>query len=178
MTKTEWILEKCRELNINHLLFKIFQVDNIMYEYILQNNLDLLFNNILNLYGINLYLLSYKIVNRKTETGYYQNWHLDGRRVFENRPGINCPTDPSNQSQFILHNILNPIPKYSILYYNSEYNIDFNGGTIEFINNVIIRPKKNMCIFFDSNLGHRVNLQTSGVRECTIILFFEDLNKY
>ena len=106
MTKTEWILEKCRQLNNNHLLFKIFQGDNIIYENILENNLDLLINKIFNLYGINLYLLSYKIVNRKTETGYYQNWHLDGRRVFENRPGIICPTDPYNQSQFILPNIL------------------------------------------------------------------------
>ena len=67
----------------------------------------------------------------------------------------------------------NPIPKYSILYYNSNYNKDFKGGTIEFINDQTIKPTKNMCLFFDSNLGHRVNLQTSGERECILILFFD-----
>ena len=172
-TKNQWIREKCIELNDN-LLFKIFEGNNIMYENIVKKNLDLLFSKIYNLYSVNLCLFSYKIVHRKTEEGYYQNWHIDGRRVFENRPGMICPTDPNNQMRFVLHNIFNPIPKYSILYYNSEYRKDFTGGTIEFINNQVIKPKKNMCVFFDSNLGHRVNLQTSGERECTLILFFDN----
>ena len=172
MSKTQWIIEKCNSFKDN-LLFKIFLGNNQIYEHIMKSDLHFLFNNILNLFGINLYLYSYKIINRITETGYNQNWHLDGRRVFENRKGIICPSDPDNNSRFVLHNIVNNIPKYSILYYNSDYNIDFNGGTIEFINNEIIKPKKNLCILFDSNLGHRVNLQTSGLRECTLILLYE-----
>jgi hypothetical protein len=173
-TKTQWILAKCMELNNNNLLFKIFEGNNIMYENILKNNLELLFNKILKSYGINLYLFSYKITHRKTDAGYYQNWHIDGRRVFENRPGMICPTNPNNQTQFVLHTIFNPIPKYSFLYYYSDYNKDFKGGTIEFINNQIIKPQKHMGIFFDSNLGHRVNLQTSGERKCVLILFFDN----
>jgi hypothetical protein len=173
-TKTQWIRAKCMELNNNNLLFKIFEGNNIMYENILKNNLEPLFNKILSLYSVNLYLFSYKITHRKTDAGYYQNWHIDGRRVFENRPGMICPTNPNNQTQFVLHTIFNPIPKYSILFYNSDYNKEFKGGTIEFINNQIIKPRKNMCVFFDSNLGHRVNLQTSGERECILILFFDN----
>jgi hypothetical protein len=173
MSKTSWILEKCKELNHN-LMFKVFQLNSEIYKSILNNKLECLFENIHNLYSINLNRYSYKIVNRKTETGYYQNWHLDGRRVFENRKGITCPSDPINKSNFVLHNIIENIPKYSILYYNSNYNIDFTGGTIEFINNEVIKPKRDLCILFDSNLGHRVNLQTSGIRECILILLFEN----
>jgi hypothetical protein len=172
MSKTQWIIEKCNALKDN-LLFKFFIGNNQIYEQILKSDLNCLFNNIFNLFGINLYLYKYKIIFRKTETGYNQNWHLDGRRVFENRKGIICPSDPTDNSRFVLHNIVNNVPKYSILYYNSDYNVDFKGGTIEFINNQIIKPQKNLCILFDSNLGHRVNLQTSGIRECALILLYD-----
>ena len=174
MSKTKWMIEKCKELYNNNLLFKVFECSEQVYECILKNDLSNLFNFIEDKYNIDLHLYKYSIIHRKTEKGYYQNWHLDGRRVFENRKGIECPTEPNNYSEFVLHNIISTVPKYSILYYNSDYNVDFKGGTVEFIHKIIIKPKKNLCILFDSNLGHHVNLQTSGIRDCTLILLFDN----
>lgn len=174
MSKTQWMINKCIEYN-KKLAFNVFMASNQIYQNILDNNLDALYIYIYKICNIDLQPYNYSIIFRKTEKGYYHNWHLDGRRVFKNRKGIVCPSDPNNTSEYILHNILETIPKYSLLYYNSNYNIDFTGGTIEFINNKIIQPKKNLCILFDSNLGHRVNNQNSGIRECILILFFEKI---
>jgi len=173
MNKNKWAIEKFKELDKN-LLIKIFEGDDEIYNNLLNNNVDLLFDKINKLYSLDLSNYKNKITHRITNSGYYQNWHIDGRRIFELRPGIQCPTSPViSNDKYQIHNIYNPIPIYSILYYGSTYNKDFNGGSIEFINGKIIKPTKNMCIIFDSNLGHRVNLQTFGERKVSLIMIFE-----
>ena len=171
MTKHQWTIEKFKELNTN-LFFEVFQCDDVIYKQLLNNNTELLFGKIKELYSLDLFSYTNKITHRTTHSGYNQNWHVDGKRVFEIRPGIVCPTNPNEKSKYVIHNIYNPTPLYSILYYGSTYGKDFNGGTIEFINGNIIKPIKHMCVIFDSNLGHHVNLQTSGERKCSLIMIF------
>ena len=180
MSKYQWLIEKFKELNQN-LFFETFEADDIIYKQLLNNNPELLFGKIKELYSLDLFDYTYKINHRITHSGYNQNWHIDGRRVFELRPGVVCPTNQSilnsdtginNKSKYQIHNIYNPVPIYSILYYSSTWGKDFNGGSIEFINGMVIKPMKNQCIIFDSNLGHHVNLQTSGERKCSLVMLF------
>lgn len=172
MSKTKWTIQKFTEINKN-LLIKVFEGDDEIYDNLINNNVELLLNKINKLYSLDLFEYTNKINHRITNSGYYQNWHIDGRRVFELRPGIICPTDSTSNDKYQIHNIYNPVPIYSILYYGSTYNKDYKGGTIEFINGQTIKPTKNMCILFDSNLGHRVNLQTSGERKVSLVMIFD-----
>jgi hypothetical protein len=172
MTKNEWMIMKCKELNTN-LFFGSFSGNNLILEQLENSNPELLFDEINKLYQINTSQYNYKVTIRTTGANYYQNWHLDGKRVFETRKGVICPSDSNNQSKYVLHNIFSPTPTYSILYYGSSYNIDFKGGIIEFINGQKIKPMKNNGIIFDSNLGHQVTQQTDGERKCFLIMLFK-----
>ena len=51
------------------------------------NNVELLFGKIKKLYSLDLFEYKNKINHRITKSGYNQNWHIDGRRIFELRPG-------------------------------------------------------------------------------------------
>lgn len=62
------------------------------------------------------------------------------------------------------------IPTYSLIWYKNE---DFIGGTLEFIDNNIIKPKKNLFIFSDSNHLHKVNKQLSGLRIVSIYKYYK-----
>ena len=172
MSKSEWILNKCRELDTN-LFFETFNGNDQILSQLSNNDSQFLFDYIKQNYQIDFTNFSHTINHRITSKGYYQNWHLDGKRVFETRRGVVCPTDTTNQSKYVLHDIYNPTPTYSILYYGSTYDKDFKGGMIEFINGVKIKPIKNQCIIFDSNLGHQVTLQTDGQRSCYLIMVFK-----
>lgn len=172
MSKYEWMIKKCQELN-NNLFFNTFTGNDQILSQIENNNCEVLFNKILDCFEINLIKYNFKVSHRITNKGYYQNWHLDGKRVFENRKGIICPTNPTNNEKYVLHNIFDPTPIYSILYYGSTYDQDFKGGLIEFINGIKIKPYKNLCIIFDSNLGHQVTLQTDGQRSCYLIMVYQ-----
>jgi hypothetical protein len=173
MSKNDWIISKCKELD-NNLFIETYYFDDILIlENLENNNPTNLFEQLKTLNNIDYENYFFKITKRNTESGYYQNWHIDGKRVFETRKGIICQTNPENKSKYVLHDIYKPTPKYSILYYGSSYDIDFKGGQIEFINGKIIKPVKNQCIIFDSNLGHKVSLQTKGTRICYLIMLFE-----
>lgn len=172
MSKNDWIIQKCKELN-NNLFFKIFNFNDTILEELNDNNPTNLLEELSKSLDIDFTKYSYKLTHRNTENGYYQNWHIDGKRVFEIRNGIICPTNKETNSKYVLHDIYQPTPSYSILYYGSTYDIDFKGGQIEFINGNIIKPIKNQCIIFDSKLGHKVSLQTKGNRICFLIMLFE-----
>ncbi len=179
MTKNEWMIMKCKELNtLDNLFLGSFNgpSDNSIINQLDNENPDLLFDKIKQLYQIDPTKYNYRINKRITNRGYYQNWHLDGKRAFETRDGFVCPTDRDNKSKYVLHNIYNPTPVYSILYYGSSHDIDYKGGMIEFINGQKIKPVKNMGIIFDSNLGHQVTLQTEGERICYLIMLFNKNN--
>jgi hypothetical protein len=171
MAKNKWTIEKFKEMDQN-LFIQVFDGDDLIYNNLQNNNAELLFGKIKKLYSLDLFEYKNKISHRITKSGYYQNWHIDGRRIFELRSGIVCPSNPNSNNKYQIHNIYNPVPTYSILYYGSNYNQDFKGGSIEFINGTIIKPTKNMCIIFDSDLAHRVNLQTSGERKVSLIMLF------
>jgi len=85
MAKNKWTLEKFKEMDQN-LFIQVFDGDDFIYNNLQNNNVELLFGKIKKLYSLDLFEYKNKISHRITKSGYYQNWHIDGRRIFELRP--------------------------------------------------------------------------------------------
>ena len=64
------------------------------------------------------------------------------------------------------------IPKYTMIIYLSNYMIDFQGGQLEFIDGMILKPKIGDILIFNSNEIHRVHTLKSGIRNCIVIKFY------
>ncbi len=64
------------------------------------------------------------------------------------------------------------IPIYTMIIYLSNYMTDFQGGELEFIDGLIIKPKLGDVIIFNSNEIHRVHTLKSGKRNCIVIKFY------
>lgn len=116
-------------------------------------------NIILEKLNINLQNFTYEVVNRETKEGFKMKYHRDNYLLRRYEDGY----------KFLLFDDC-AIPTYSLIWYKNE---DFTGGSLEFIDNNLIKPKKNMFIFFDSNHLHKVNKQLSGFRIVTIYKYYK-----
>ena len=119
-----------------------------------------------------------KIAKKINQKGFYMKWHIDDAQLIKH----NKENTKKNQIHVInrhyLHYNTDSIPDYTCLIYDSDYNIDFIGGTLEFADHTIIKPKRGMYVFFDSREVHKVNIIKSGIRENYLIKFYrKDLNK-
>jgi hypothetical protein len=56
----------------------------------------------------------------------------------------------SGNKYLYFNNIFNRLPKKTILFYQSSWNIDFTGGILRFADLTEIKPKINTGIVFDS----------------------------
>lgn len=122
------------------------------------DNLNEIYQKIQNKYNINLNEYKFNIIERKTEKGFKLNFHRDNYliRKFDNYKWI--PYDKE------------PLPKFSLIHYLND---DFEGGEFILYPNTIIKPKKNMFIFIDSNTIHKVNLQKNGERHVKLYKFYK-----
>jgi hypothetical protein len=59
-----------------------------------------------------------------------------------------------------------------MIIYLTSIDIDFIGGELEFVDQ-LIKPKKNDIVFFDSREVHRVRRFRNGTRKNILIKFFE-----
>ncbi len=115
----------------------------------------------------------YEIVKKTNTIGFFMNWHLDNALVIKNKK-----TDEKNpdkvyiSDRHTLHYYIKK-PIFSLLVYESDYKKDFNGGTLEFIDGEIIKPKKGMYVLFNSNELHKVNKILSGERTNYLIKFYK-----
>jgi len=118
-----------------------------------------IFNKILLNCNINLEHYNYDLILRSTNTGYKMKYHRDNYmlRKFKTKYVF----IPFNDSK---------TPRFSLLWYKND---DFTGGSLQFLSGKVIKPKKNMFIFFDSNDIHRVNEQLSGKRIVQIYKFYK-----
>lgn len=116
-------------------------------------------------------------ISKKTNTeGFYMNWHLDNALVIKNKKNSNkspiLPEQIDISDRHRLHYFIKK-PIYTLIVYESDYLIDFTGGTLEFIDGYIVKPKKGLYIFFNSNEVHRVNKILSGSRINYLIKFYK-----
>ncbi len=115
----------------------------------------------------------YEIVKKTNTNGFFMNWHLDNALVVKNKK-----TDEKNPNKLYisdrhtLHYYLKK-PIFSLLVYESDYKKDFYGGTLEFIDGEIIKPKKGMYVLFNSDELHKVNKILSGERTNYLIKFYK-----
>lgn len=122
------------------------------------DNLDDIYSKIKFNLNIDLNKFNCDIIKRNTVKGFKMTYHRDNYLIRKiNGKNIFVPYDKINLS------------KYSLLWYKND---EFTGGTLEFITGSVIKPEKNMFIFFDSNDIHKVNIQTNGIRIVELYKFY------
>ena len=122
-------------------------------------------NNIIDKTKYNIYFMK-----KENKEGFYMNWHIDDAQVIKRKEGLEGQIKISDK--YYLHYNSNK-PKYTIIIYGSDYNIDFQGGLLEFADNTIIEPKNGLYILFNSNELHRVHKITKGIRKNILIKLYE-----
>ena len=135
-------------------------------------------SNFIKTFGLDDY--DYECVKKTNITGFYMKWHLDNACVFKNKRKTDGSDSVSTGSPdaipisdiHVLQYFIKR-PSYTLIIYDSDHNIDFKGGTLEFIDGVIVKPKKGMYVFFNSNELHRVNRILSGSRVNYLVKFYK-----
>ncbi len=109
-------------------------------------------------YQINLDTYQLEHVVRNTEAGFKMGYHRDNYmiRKFSGKY-VFIPFENSK------------LPIYTLLWYRNN---DFTGGSLEFLGGKTYQPSRDMFLFFDSNMIHRVNQQLSGTRITEIYKFY------
>jgi hypothetical protein len=158
-------------------------IDQSWFKYILDNSLDrqqlerYLQSNIRSVFQ-DYQNYDFEIVYRFNDNNNYNlKWHIDNC-IFQRH---------SVKTIELLHDLeiiardnkylyciwkYKKIPKYTMIIYISNYLIDFKGGELEFIDGLLIKPKKGDIIIFDSREIHRVHPLKSGIRNCIVIKFY------
>lgn len=124
---------------------------------------------------IDLDKYDYDIIEKinSADNGFSMGWHIDGAKVIKNKKG--GIIKPNHIKLGVtLYSIYYYIkkPVYTLLVYESNHDIDFTGGMLEFIDGTIVKPEKGMYVFFNSNEAHRVIKMTSGTRKNYLIKFY------
>lgn len=127
-----------------------------------------------NLNLLNLNNFDYKIIKKENYEGFFMKWHVDDAQIIKHNKDNNYIDQIKiNDKQFLHYNKLKP--SYSLIIYESDFGIDFKGGSFEFSDGTLIFPKKGMYVFFDSREVHRVNKITNGIRKNYLIKFYKNL---
>ena len=114
----------------------------------------------------------YEIIKKENVEGFFMNWHLDNALVVKNKKGMtNTSTGIPISERHTLHYFVKK-PVYTLIVYESNHDEDFRGGTLEFIDGVVVKPKKGLYVFFNSNEVHRVNRILSGTRVNYLVKFY------
>ena len=97
-------------------------------------------------------------------------YHVDDTQIIKRKQGF--PDQIKlNHNHYLNYNKKSPL--FTLLIYESTFEKDFKGGTLEFADNTIIYPKRGMYILFDSREVHRVHKITKGNRYNLLIKFYE-----
>ena len=143
---------KCeRRYGIINIDYESFEIEDI--------------NSIIDCTNYNIYFMK-----KENGVGFYMNWHIDDAQIVKRKNGLDGQIKISEKHY--LHYNKNK-PKYTIIIYGSDYNIDFEGGLLEFADGTLIEPKKNYYILFDSDELHKVHKITKGIRKNILIKLYE-----
>jgi hypothetical protein len=117
----------------------------------------------------------FKFFIKEYKDKYSMKWHFDDQILFihniDEKNILNQKIIFKNKQKiYTLYN-KNDLPIYTMIIYFNDYDIDFKGGEIEFIDKIYY-PKKGMILFFDSRELHRVHPLKKGQRKCLLIKFY------
>ena len=168
-TKTEWFKEEYNRMKEEYdFLNQRITIPNFID---CNNKIDdteyikLVIDTIKSKLNIDLSQYETKITDRTNKDNFKLGYHIDGYRVdeFDKKRKISDTYKWRSIS-------INP-PVFSCLTYYSDFNIDFKGGTLEFIDGKIIKPQKGLFVFLNSKDIHRVNRLISGERKNKFLTF-------
>lgn len=162
---TSYLLDYCKNIFEKENL-KSYRKINIINDFTIDNLKDI----------INIDEYNYDIIKKENIKGYYMNWHLDNAKVMNHKKNFIGKTynqQPISDRHAIYYYLKKP--DFSLIIYNSTYNKDFTGGTLEFIDGLKIYPDKGLYILFDSREIHKVNKIKSGIRNSYLIKFYKKI---
>ena len=122
-------------------------------------------NSIIDISNYTIYFMK-----KENSVDFFMNWHIDDAQIVKRKNGLNGQIKISDK-HYLHYNKNKPI--YTIIIYGSNYNIDFEGGLLEFVDGTIIKPKKNYYVLFNSDELHRVHKITKGNRKNILIKLYE-----
>lgn len=64
------------------------------------------------------------------------------------------------------------LPKFTILFYSSTYQVDFEGGILNLADGTQVIPVKNHGFVLDSREAHMVTRVTKGIRNVTVVKIY------
>jgi hypothetical protein len=143
-----------------------FDLKNIeMMNYFLINTLNILPESIDNIEII------HKTINEKG-----LKYHIDDCQIIKKKSEPEYRKEQFikiAKNKYLYFNTSNgKLPKKTILFYSSTYNVDFTGGVLHFSDDYVFYPKKNIGIMFDSREVHMVTPVTSGIRPVTVVKIY------
>lgn len=128
--------------------------------------------NEMNIFDFDDYQYLLKVRNHRE--GYCMKWHVDDACISNTCNN----TYDENDFEFITHKKLlyykdsSMKPKYTIMLYESDYNDDFTGGELEFVDGTLVYPSVGKCVLFDAREVHRMRPILSGVRTSILLKFY------
>lgn len=163
-------IRKIYNLSNNQWFINLLNYHN--YELYIKYNLSYL----LDLLDLNFLInLNYDIIYRNNNNNNYElNWHLDDKKLIIQKISNlnklhNLDIIHINKNIYALYS--NRITLYTIIIYLDTFNINFRGGKIEFIDQ-ILEPYRGMILFFDSRDIHKITKLNKGIRRCIVIKFY------
>jgi hypothetical protein len=100
------------------------------------------------------------------------NWHIDNAMIIKNKKENKSLTGYELSNKYTLQYFIKK-PVLTLIVYESDYNIDFTGGILEFIDGETVKPYRGTYILFDSNEAHKVSKILSGVRNNYLVKFYK-----
>jgi hypothetical protein len=117
----------------------------------------------------------YEIIKKENKENYFMDWHFDNAKIIKNKKDFIKNKLSDNQTvisdKYTINYYLEK-PVYTLIIYTCDYDKDFIGGTLEFIDGHIIYPKYGLYVLFDSRELHKVNILKKGVRTHFLIKFY------
>lgn len=110
------------------------------------------------------------------------SWHIDDCQLVKYKKG----KEPIyNLDQYILLDNIGDklvylyfntptkkLPKFTILFYSSTYQVDFEGGILNLADGTKVVPVKNHGFVLDSKEAHMVTRVTKGIRNVTVVKIY------
>jgi len=116
--------------------------------------------------------VTYYLKQKQHVKGDEMKWHADDGIVSR------VPENNDYEGTYISHNKMlvypgnEDRPLYTLIVYGSDYGQDFNGGELVFSDDMRIKPRRGMYVFFDSREIHKLETVKSGRRNSTLIKFY------
>ena len=118
----------------------------------------------------------FEIIRKTFNTDDNLKFHIDDCQIVKIKTPPTYNIDKyihlEGNKYFFFKNKFNCLPKLTILFYSSDYGVDFTGGILTLADGVEIIAKKNTGFMLDSREAHMVTPVKSGERKTTLVKIY------